>query len=204
MNVSSSSGWDATATGYSNMPIQGPLYVPCVRMLEVMNKARPFSTASTILDVGSGPGTVASLLFENYGQDIPQTARMIATDFSKGMVEAMQARKAKESQSADTTVAGCWARLELDVMDAQQLDKVNEGTVSHLVGSLVYFMLPDYNKGLADAHRVLQADGIFACTSWSEVGWMDFLVRAAHAVKPSQTPTTVRIDDLKSLKSLFG
>lgn len=98
------------------------------------------------------------------------------------MVEAAKMRKEREMQSEDVHAAKCWVRLELDVMDAQNLDKVATNSVSHVMGSLVYFMLPEHKKGLSEAHRVLSDDGVFACTSWARVGWMGFVVQAAQTV----------------------
>lgn len=161
-------------------------------MLEAVNTALPFSSASTILDIGCGPGTVPTLLFKNYGEHISETAKLIATDFSKGMVEAARMRKEKEMHSEDIHAASCWGRLELDVMDAQNLEMVTTNTVSHLMGSLVYFMLPDYKKGLSEAHRVLSDDGVFACTSWAKIGWMDFVTQAAQTVTQRNTTSVVR------------
>lgn len=192
MSFSNSSKWDKTAVEYEKMPIDGPFAIPCTRMLDVVNTTLPFSTASTILDIGCGPGTLPTLLFRKYGEQIPQTTKLIATDFSAGMVEAAKMRKEKEMQSDDVHAVKCWARLELDVMDAQNLEKLATNSVSHVMGSLVYFMLPEYKKGLSEAHRVLSDDGIFACTSWGKVGWMGFVVQAAQTVTQKTIDSPVR------------
>lgn len=192
MSLSNSSKWDKTATEYEKMPIDGPLSIPCTRMLDVVNATVPFSTASTILDIGCGPGTLPTLLFKRYGGQIPELAKLIATDFSAGMVEAARMRKEKELHSDNVHAAKCWARLEVDVMDAQNLEKVASNSVSHMMGSLVYFMLPDYKKGLSEAHRVLSADGVFACTSWAKVGWMGFAIQAAQKITQKSIDSPVR------------
>lgn len=192
MSFSNSSKWDNTAAEYEKMPLEGPLSIPCTRMLEVVNTTLPFSTASSILDIGCGPGTLPTLLFKKYGEHVSQTAKLIATDFSNGMVEAARMRKEKEMHSEDIHAAKCWARLELDVMDAQNLEKVATNSVSHLMGSLVYFMLPEYKKALSEAHRVLSDDGVFACTSWAKVGWMEFVVQAAQTVTQKTITSPVR------------
>ncbi|EED13564.1 hypothetical protein TSTA_098210 [Talaromyces stipitatus ATCC 10500] len=204
MSLSNPSDWDRTAAEYAQIPIQGPMYIPCTRMLEAMNNARSFSTASTTLDIGSGPGTVATLLFKNYGKHIPQTAKLIATDFSQGMVEAARMRKELEANSEDVHSAGCWARLELDVMDAQNLEKIATGSVSHITGSMVYFMLPDHKKGLSEAHRVLSDDGVFACTSWAKVGWMEFLTQAACKASKKTAPSVALPTIWKTTEGIKG
>jgi ubiquinone/menaquinone biosynthesis C-methylase UbiE len=108
------------------------------------------------------------------------------------MIEAARMRKEKEMHSEDIQAASCWGRLELDVMDAQNLEKVTNNNVSHLMGSLVYFMLPDYKKGLSEAHRVLSDDGVFACTSWAKIGWLVFVTQAAQKVTQRNTTSVVR------------
>lgn len=200
MSLSNPSHWDNTAAEYEKMPIQEPLAIPCTRMLDFVNATLPFSTASTILDIGCGPGTLPTLLFKKYGEHIPQTAKLIATDFSAGMVEAAKLRKEKEMHSDDIHVTNCWARLDLDVMDAQNLEKIATNSVSHLMGSLVYFMLPDYKKGLSEAHRVLSDGGIFACTSWAKVGWMAFVIQAAQTVTHQTIASSVRTINTTKLK----
>ena len=204
MSLSNPSKWDETAGEYEKMPIEGPLSITCARMLEVVNATLPFSTASTILDIGCGPGTLPTLLFQKYGKKISETTKLIASDFSTGMVEAAKIRREKGSQSKEIYVAKCWAKLELDVMDAQNLEKVVTSSVSHVMGSLVYFMLPDHKKGLAEAYRVLSNDGVFACTSWAKVGWMDFVLEAVQKVTQKTVSSPVRIlnSEIQHRKSL--
>ncbi|KAE8381328.1 S-adenosyl-L-methionine-dependent methyltransferase [Aspergillus bertholletiae] len=178
-----SSAWDSTASEYAKLPIQGPILIPCKRMIETMHNRVSFSSATAILDIGCGPGTAISLLIDDHGKDIPPEARMVATDYSEGMVAATRAKKdSKVASNGDPS--NCWSRLETLVMDAQDLSGFPSHSVSHIMGSLVYFMLPDPRKGLREAHRVLQPGGVFACTSWAKVEWMELLVRAAHKVRP--------------------
>lgn len=205
MSLSNPSKWDNTAAEYERMPLDGPLSIPCTRMLDVVNSILPFSTASTVLDIGCGPGTLPTLLFKKYGEHIPETSKLIATDFSAGMVEAAKMRKEKEMHSEDKYAAKCWARLELDIMDAQNLDKVATSSVSHVMGSLVYFMLPEYKKGLSEARRVLTDDGVFACTSWAKVGWMGFVVQAAQTVTQKTIPSPMKFAEIwKSPEGIKG
>ncbi|KAB8275859.1 S-adenosyl-L-methionine-dependent methyltransferase [Aspergillus minisclerotigenes] len=178
-----SSDWDTTASEYSKIPLEGPLLIPCKRMIDALQNALSFSSATTILDIGCGPGTAISLLIEDYGHHIPSGTRLVATDYSAGMVAETRARRdSKIIAGGDNP--DCWDRLETLVVDAQDLSPFPSNSVSHIMGSLVYFMLPDPMKGLIEAHRVLQAGGVFACTSWAKVEWMELLVQAAQKVRP--------------------
>ncbi|KAB8222946.1 S-adenosyl-L-methionine-dependent methyltransferase [Aspergillus novoparasiticus] len=178
-----SSDWDTTASEYSKVPLEGPLLIPCKRMIDALQNALSFSSATTILDIGCGPGTAINLLIDDYGHHIPPETQLVATDYSTGMVAATRARKDSKIVAGGDT-ANCWGRLETLVMDAQDLSEFPSESVSHIMGSLVYFMLPDPMKGLIEAHRVLQAGGVFACTSWAKVEWMELLVQAVHKVRP--------------------
>ncbi|GAB1199707.1 hypothetical protein APSETT444_009064 [Aspergillus pseudonomiae] len=182
INDIKSSDWDSTAPEYLKVPIEGPLLIPCKRMIEALQDAVSFSSATTILDIGSGPGTAMSLLIDDYGNNIPPESRLVATDYSAGMVAASRARKdSKIAARADP--ANCWGRLETLVVDAQDLSEFPSNSVSHIMGSLVYFMLPDPTKGLREARRVLKSGCVFACTSWAKVEWMELLLQAAHSVR---------------------
>ncbi|KAJ1715193.1 methyltransferase family protein [Aspergillus flavus] len=178
-----SSDWDTTAPEYSKVPLEGPLLIPCKRMIDALQNALSFSSATTILDIGCGPGTAISLLIEDYGHHIPPGTRLVATDYSAGMVAETRARRDSKIRAGGDN-ANCWDRLDTLVVDAQDLSPFPSNSVSHIMGSLVYFMLPDPMKGLIEAHRVLQAGGIFACTSWAKVEWMELLVQAVHKVRP--------------------
>ncbi|KOC15620.1 methyltransferase family protein [Aspergillus flavus AF70] len=178
-----SSDWDTTASEYSKVPLEGPLLIPCKRMIDALQNALSFSSATTILDIGCGPGTAISLLIEDYGHHIQSGTRLVATDYSAGMVAETRARRdSKIIAGGDNP--DCWDRLDTLVVDAQDLSPFPSNSVSHIMGSLVYFMLPDPMKGLIEAHRVLQAGGVFACTSWAKVEWMELLVQAAQKVRP--------------------
>lgn len=184
--------WDKTSAEYTNLPIQGPIYYPCKRMLAAMDAASSFSSATSILDIGCGPGTAVTLLVDDFGKQIPADATLVASDFAKGMVDATLAKK-QSIVAAGTDVGNCWGRLQGQVMDAQDLSAIDSGSVSHLMGSLVYFMLPDAGKGLREANRVLKEGGVFACTSWSTtMEWMQLGVEAAQRVRPDKTGKFVR------------
>ncbi|CRG91347.1 hypothetical protein PISL3812_08395 [Talaromyces islandicus] len=186
MSLNKSSSWDKTSAEYTKMGLQGPVLYPCKRMLAAMDAASSFSSATSILDVGCGPGNAETLLVEGYGSQIPADATLLATDFSQGMVDATLARK-QANVAAGTDLGNCWGRLEAQVMDAQDLSAIESGSVSHVMGSLVYFMLPDASKGLREANRVLKEGGVFACTSWSStMEWNLFNTQAAQRVRPDK------------------
>lgn len=152
--------------------------IPIRAMLKSMNASLPFSTADAIADVGCGPGPATSELLRIYGATIPQSAKLVASDFSNGMVEQIKQLQAKHSGNID------WDRLETHIWDVQNLDNVADGTFSHVMGSLVLFLVDEPRKALGEIYRVLHDDGLVASTSFQKVEWMELLEAASRTVRP--------------------
>lgn len=181
------SDWDKSASAYAKAAVESPSQIPCRAMMAAINGALSFSSAESILDLGSGPGTAISIMFDRYGNQLPQEARIIASDFSQGMVDKIKASKASNISSNKN--ADLWTRLETTVLDAQDLSAIATDSMTHVMANLVYFMVPDFRKALAEARRVIRrGDGVFACTSWTfDIEWVKKLITAAQRVRPSQT-----------------
>jgi len=151
-----------------------------------MATLRPFSTATTVLDVGCGPGSATLALINDHAESLAPTTRIVASDFSAGMVAQVRAlRERKLDDLADAGEGGqnaqarrLWQQLEAQVWNAQDLSAVPDGCVSHYIASLVLFMLPDASSGLREAHRVLEPSGVMSCSSWKSVSWMDLAMEA--------------------------
>ena len=69
--------WSANAATYAqgNKSIQLS-NAPTEALFTQLNVAYPFSNASAILDVGSGPGVTIGKLIETYGSQLPGDARL--------------------------------------------------------------------------------------------------------------------------------
>lgn len=85
-------------------------------------------------------------------------------------------------------VGGVWARTEMKVFDASDLNEVGDGEISHVTGSMVYFMLPDPRKGIEEAYRVLHPGGVLSFTSFNKVEWSDLMYAAAVRIR-ADAPT---------------
>ena len=70
--------WSANADNYAKATKSSHLSsAPTVEMLFAqMNIAQPFSAATAILDVGTGPGVTIRRLIESYGAQIPASTRL--------------------------------------------------------------------------------------------------------------------------------
>jgi ubiquinone/menaquinone biosynthesis C-methylase UbiE len=186
--------WDVHSKEYASMNLEHFMPAPCKRLLSAMDAVNPLSSATAILDVGCGPGTMIAHLATDYGTVIPSSARIVASDFSSGMVDCVRERKI-EKAGKESDVGGVWSRLETQVYDAQDLSEIKDGEMSHLMSNMVYFMLPDPRKGLREAHRVLKDNGTLTLTSWSKVEWMDMLNQAARIVR-SDAPAGFDVERL--------
>jgi len=96
-----------------------------------------------LLDVATGPGILA-------GAAAKRGARVEGVDFAERMIEVARRR---------------YPDLVFEQADAAALP-YDEGVFDAVTMSLALFMLPDPDRALAEAHRVLAPGGAFAATVW--------------------------------------
>ncbi|WP_343039176.1 class I SAM-dependent methyltransferase [Propylenella binzhouense] len=145
--IHDSDTWDATAADYE------ALAEPFTRQyaekaLELAGGVRP---GERVLDVAAGTGAL-TLAAARAG------ARVLATDFSPGMVARLRQRL--ESEGMDR--AGCEAR----VMDGQALE-LPDGGFDAAFSVFGVMLFPDHRKGLAELARVLRPGGRAAVAVWT-------------------------------------
>ncbi|KAG9720872.1 S-adenosyl-L-methionine-dependent methyltransferase, partial [Aureobasidium melanogenum] len=179
--------WDRTAASYAQLATQGsPMSVPITKLVEMLHTHSPFDTATTILDIGCGPGSATSQLISTHHNILPSNTQLLATDFSRGMVSIVQqVRDFKLENLQEGTEKSTWTRVVPLVMDAQDLRPLLDDSVSHIIANFVLFMTDDPPKALQEAHRVLENGGVFALSSWHRMDWLDYLVIAASHVFPA-------------------
>lgn len=106
--------------------------------------------ADSCLEVGCGPGQGLALL----RSELPPGARLVAVDFAPEMVARAQPRAA----TADATVC---------VGDVQALANVaGDASFARVVLNLVLHIVPDPDRAIREAHRVLAAGGMFGASVW--------------------------------------
>lgn len=203
----SGDAWASQAAEYAAMMLQGPM-LPLIRhMYTQMQPLRSFSSATTILDVGSGPGSATYSLLNDYADEISPNAKLIATDFSAGMVEQVkQLRERRVDELQEGAQKRLWENVQAQVMDAQDLSALADDSVSHLTASLVLFMVPDSNKALSEIHRVLETGGVMSCSSWKYCTWMNLIFEAvdkgADAFK--LPPLWANVEDVRKILEEAG
>lgn len=189
--------WDRTAASYAQLATQGsPMSVPITKLVEMLQSKSSFETATTILDVGCGPGSAVSQLISTHHNILPSNTQLLATDFSRGMVSIVsQVRDHKLENLEDGTEKSTWTRVVPLVMDAMDLRPLLDGSISHIIANFVLFMTDDPPKALQEAHRVLKDGGVFAVSSWHRVDWLDYLAVAASNAFPTIGKPTPRMPE---------
>lgn len=162
----------ATATGSSTVHA----------MLDAANTLWPFSKATAILDNGCGPGPVTKRLLKDHGSELPDSCRILCSDFAEGMIAAADANKAQGGKE--------WERVDTVVQNCMDLKAVADASQSHVLAGFVYFMTPDPMKCLAESQRVLRPEGVLSVSSWKGSQWMDVMMLVKQ-VRPDKVMPAV-------------
>lgn len=103
-----------------------------------------------VIDVAAGSGALAIAAAQ-------RGAKVLATDFSSGMVGLLR----------DKAAALGLSNLRVELMDGQALD-VPEGAFDRAFSVLGLMIFPDRKRGFAELHRVLRPGGKAAVVAWSK------------------------------------
>lgn len=137
--------WDAVAPTYAEDLWQwAPLTDEALRL-------QPLSRSDRVLDVASGPGTLAFAA-------AARAAHVDAVDFSPGMIEALRRRAAREGVG----------NLDAAVMDAQSLSFA-DASFDAAYCLLAYFFFPDRARAFREMHRVLRPGGRALIVTWGPI-----------------------------------
>ena len=89
-------------------------------------------------------------------------SHLTLTDFSAGMLET-----AKQN-------IHCSDRVDFKVVDIQNIP-FDDTTFDVVIANMMLYHVPDLEKGLSEARRVLKPGGIFYCATYGEHGIMEFI-----------------------------
>ncbi|KEF58900.1 uncharacterized protein A1O9_03743 [Exophiala aquamarina CBS 119918] len=150
------------------------------RMILRLNERSPFATARGVFDNGCGTGSVISYILDVFGSEIPDSALVSAADFSRHMLEKL--RETKEANVA----AGkqVWDRLQLHNLDAHDLSTMADGSVSHVTGGHLYFLVSNPRQALEETYRILSKGGVLALSSGKGSQNLDALHDAVEEIRP--------------------
>lgn len=137
--------WDAIAAGYAQEMAHFELYADeALRIAGV-------SASDRVLDVGSGPGTLALCAAR-------RVAHVTAVDFSAAMIKELRARAAQDGI----------ANVEAAVMDAQSL-ALPDGSFDAAFSLFAFMFVPDRARAFRELHRVLRSGGRALVATWGPI-----------------------------------
>lgn len=159
---------------------KGPGVPPAYDMLIKVDAILPFSKATTILDVGCGPGQVTNALIQKYGTALSDNTKIIASDNSAGMLEQIGTRKA---YALVNEPGSPWEKVSTLLSDVQDIKEVADSSVSHVTAGFVLFMIPRSDAALRETFRVLEPQGVLALSSWKSADWIQ-ITMFLRTIKP--------------------
>ena len=98
-------------------------------MIEESDSIFLFSNATTILDIGCGPGQVTNLLLKTYGTVLPEDATIIAGDISPAMLDKIEKCKA---QLLAADASSPWNKVRSILCNVQDMFEILDGSISHV------------------------------------------------------------------------
>ncbi len=151
----------ATVSGYNRAALRyrdcwAPIIAEAaVRLLDRVDEVFAGRDRFTLVDVGTGSGTLALAALERW-----PGASVIAVDPSTRLIEVASAAARRRGGDTDRRISlreGAAARLPLP-----------KASVDLAVSSFVIQLVPSRAAALREAFRVLKAGGLFACVTWQD------------------------------------
>jgi SAM-dependent methyltransferase len=151
----------ATVSGYNRAALRyrdcwAPVIAQAaVRLLDRVDQAFVGPDRFTLVDIGTGSGTLALAALERW-----PGARVIAVDPSTRLIEVAAAAAQRRGGDTGRRLSlreGAAAKLPLPVASAEVA-----------VSSFVIQLVPSRAAALREAFRVLKPGGLFACVTWQD------------------------------------
>lgn len=173
--------YDNLAATYTTTLLQGAVSETADVLVRRLNQAAPLKDATSLLDIGSGPGITFTKL-----TDISNHAKLVACDISQPMLDQIKR-----------------SGVEKVISNAQELKFAND-SFSHVTAGLVLFLVPDYRQAIREIHRVLGRGGIVAASCWPRSDWQE-LMKLLITVNPNVAPYDISADwkTVESVGALF-
>lgn len=158
----------------------GPGVAPAQHMARHAEELLSFSQATTIVDMGCGPGQVTNAVLEAHHAQLPPSAKVIGADNNSQMLAQYTGRKKNEVDKGNSY----WQLPETSEVDIHDCAAIPDNSVSHMLCGFVLFLVPNPAKAIAAMKRVVQPGGVVAMSSMQSSEW----------VKLSNYPLKVRPD----------
>lgn len=139
-----------------------------------------------VLEVGCGTGSI----WRNAQQYLPESASLILTDLSAGMLEAARA-----------AVPAC-QNILYEQADLQKLPYADR-SFDLVIANMMLYHVPDLERALGEAARVLKSEGRFICATSGENSVGSWLVETLGAGDARKLSFTLQNGE-KQLRRFFG
>jgi SAM-dependent methyltransferase len=136
--------WNAVAVGYDEV-----FFDQASQLADVAIELLAPDREDTVLDVATGPGTLAVRL-------APRVHRVVAIDFAEAMIERLRGHVMKNHLH----------NLEVRLMDGQEL-LFGSGSFDSAVSMFGLFLFDDRRRGLDELFRVVVPGGRVLISSWA-------------------------------------
>ncbi len=136
--------WNAVAAGYDEA-----FFDQLPELTEAAIELLAPDKEDTVLDVATGPGTLAVRL-------APRVHRVVAIDFAEGMIERLRGHVMRAHLH----------NLEVRLMDGQEL-QLGNGSFDSAVSMFGLFLFDDRKRGLEEMYRVVVPGGRVLISSWA-------------------------------------
>ncbi|RYP13116.1 hypothetical protein DL767_010875 [Monosporascus sp. MG133] len=159
--------WSTIAPAMVQMISAGPGVAPAQHMAEHAEKLLSFSKATTIVDMGCGPGQVTNAVLEAHHAQLPPSARVIGADNNAQMLAQYSRRKQTEVEKGNSY----WQRAETVEVDVHDCAAFEDDSVSHMLCGFLIFLVPNPGKAIAALKRVTAPGGVVAMSSFQTSDW---------------------------------
>ncbi|KAI1749854.1 S-adenosyl-L-methionine-dependent methyltransferase [Xylaria castorea] len=172
--------WSTIAPALMQMIAAGPGVAPAKHMAEYADAFLPFSKATTVVDMGCGPGQVTNAVLEAHYLHLTSSTKVIGADNNSQMLDQYNSRKKMEVEKGNIY----WERAETLEVDVHNCAALEDNSVSHMLCGFVLFLVPNPGQAIAAMKRVIAPGGVLAMSSMLNSEW----------VKLSMYPLRVRPD----------
>ena len=147
------SQWSLHAAKY-RQAADGAIF-PCALLLaDECHQISPLDgPLAKALDDGTGTGVVTAALKSLY-----PSLHVIAADVSQGMIDSVTTRISD----------GGWENVEARLLDAQNLEGIEDASLSHVLSTFMVCFTPDPEKVVAEMLRVTRPGGVLGLGVWAD------------------------------------
>lgn len=177
--------WSTFAPAFMQLAARGPGVAPAHSIADHANHLLPFSLATTVVDMGCGPGQITDAVLQQHAAALPPAARVLGADNNPQMLAQYTARKHRQVEQGDDY----WARVETIETDIHTCSGLDDDSVSHMLAGFVVFLVPEPAKAVEAMRKKLAPGGVLALTSWAGSEWQDLMYYPMKVRKDLAMPT---------------